>query len=198
MSSSGTAEGGMPKRSFTLLDVILLVAGAGIGSWFARMLIVSELVVNPAPGRYAWATWIGASNLLMLGISLGIAGVRIRQPRPPIRRLGRQPGFLAEVAVVSIVVLGTGLSVLDRMVFSGQIGDETLVSHLLFGYLISIGGPWNVGFAVILAWVIGGLQGFRCGRADWVEWAGRFLGVLWLVLWLAILSVKLLIGLEFL
>lgn len=187
----------MARRTFTLLDAMFLVAAAGLGLYLARMLISNVPVVTPGPVRKAWINWLGASYLFLLGISLGVAVIRVRQPRPPIRSLARQPGFLAEVAVISIVTLGTALSVLDRVAFRGWQG-EPFVSRWLYSYLISIGGPWNVGFAVLLAWVIGGLQGFRWGRADWVEWVGRLLGVLWLLFWLGILSLKLLRGLKYL
>jgi hypothetical protein len=170
---------------------MLLIAAAAIGFWLARMLVISDAAIIPGSKREAWRALVGASYLLILGMTLGIAIVRLRSPRPPIRNLARQPGFLAGVAVASIVVLGTGLSILDWFTFWGRLQtSEAVVSSWLHGFLLSIGGPWNVGFAVSLAWIIGGLQGFRWRQPDWVEWAGRFVGVLSILYWLLLLALK--------
>ncbi len=187
----------MAKRSFVLADAIILIAAAAIGFWLARMLIISAAVVIPASRNEVWRAWVGASYLFALGMSLGVAVVRLRPPRPPLRRLARQPGFLAGVAVASIVTLGTGFTILDWFLVWGQMppGEAGVSKWLLYGYLLSIGDPWNVGFAVSLAWIIGGLQGFRWAKPDWVERIGRLLGASWILYWLTLLGLKGLWGL---
>lgn len=186
----------MAKRPVLLGDAILLIAATAVGFWSARMLVESDAAIIPASKREAWRAWVGASYLVLLGVSLGVATLRLRPPRPPIRRLARQPGFLAGIAVVSVVALATVLSVLDWFTFwSPMLPAGAVVSNWLHGYLLSASGPWNVGFAIALAWMIGGLQGFRWARPDWVEWAGRLLGASWVLYWLALMGLKTLWGL---
>ncbi len=187
----------MARRSFTLSDAMILIAAAGIGFWLARMLVDSDAVVVPASPRDAWRAWVGASYLLLLGLTLGVAAVRLRSPGPADAQApARQPRFLAGVAAASIVALGTALAALDWFTFWGRMpSSQAVVSNWLHGYLLSVGGPWNVGFAVGLSWIIGGLQRFRWRRPDWVEWAGRLLGALWVLFWLVLMALKSLWGL---
>jgi hypothetical protein len=181
----------MAARRFTLLDAMLLVVAAAFGAWLARLLLISDEIVIAWPTRATWVDWFGASYLVLLGVTLGGAAVRLRPPRPPLRRLARQPGFLAGLAVTANIALGTALTALNwynTRWIPGRTAAQAL--SWLHGYLLSIGGPWNVAFAVSLAWIIGGIQGFRWGQADWVERAGRWLGVLWLLYWLFVLGLS--------
>ena len=59
--------------------------------------------------------------------------------------------------------------------------------NLLEGMMISISGPFYVGLAVAIAWIIGFLQEMRWSGPDWPELLGRAIGVLWLVYWAPLL-----------
>ncbi|WP_406697866.1 hypothetical protein V5E97_03350 [Singulisphaera sp. Ch08] len=179
----------MGKRSFNSLDALILGVSAAIGVWLARRLLVSDFVAFPVANHDAWSTLIGSSYPVLLVMSIGVVILRFRQPRPSIRRLSRQPGFLASVAILSMTVFGTVLAVIDWATFWGNV-SLGLTGNWLRTSLISLVGPWNVGFMVLMAWLIGGLQGFRW-RDDWVERAGRLVGGLWIALWMFFLGLKL-------
>jgi len=175
----------------TLTDAIVLIAAAAVGFWLARLLVVSDAAVTSSLKREAWKAWFAAANLFVLAMGLGVLAVRFLPPRPSVRRLARQPGFQAGVALAALAVLGGMLSALDWATFWRKMPSaEVVVWTWLNVSLISVSGPWNVGFVIALTWFIGGLQGFRWRRGDWVEWAGRALGVLWVLNWVGLLVAR--------
>jgi hypothetical protein len=171
----------MANRRFTLLDSMILVASLTVGLWMARMLIMGSTALSPGSPKANW--YYGASYLVLLGISLGLAAVRLRTPRPTLRRLSRQPGSLAVLAVTFNVALGTAGAALSWVRVWGSFPSPRGYANWIHTWLMSIGGPWHVGFVVALAWTIGGLQGMRWTHPDWVERAGRTSGVLWIMYW---------------
>ncbi len=181
----------MATRRFTLLDAMVLIAAIGVGVWMGRLLMMSNPFVTSPATPNLWKIWIGASYLVLLGVSLGLAVVRVFPPRPPLRRVARQPGALAMLAVVAIVAVGTVCSAIDWYVFWEPIGPaHVVIYNWLYTYLFSIGGPWNVAFAVSLAWIMGGVQGFRWRRADWIEYASRAVGAVWVSAWGALILLR--------
>jgi hypothetical protein len=174
----------MAAKRFTIFDAMVLMCATSIGFWLARLRLLIDADMPLGPGQEAWMPWCGASYLVLLAITMGFAGISLLPPRPPLRRLARQPGFLTGLAVAANLVLWTALNAVDWLFPRGQIPMSPGYYLIRFRvYLLSIGGPWNVGFAVALAWTIGGIQGLRWSRADWVERAGRWMGVAWLLYW---------------
>lgn len=181
----------MTRRAITLADAIVLIAAAAVSFWLARLFLVSDAVVMSGSKREVWRAWYAVANLVLLVVSLGVMAVRFLPLRPSVPRLARQPGFQAVTALVALAVLGGVLGVLDWVTFWGKMGPpEVAVWNWLHASLISVSGPWNVGFVIALTWFIGALQGFRRRRADWVEWAGRALGVVWVLDWVGLVVAR--------
>ena len=177
----------MASRRFTILDAMVLVASVGVDFWLTRLLHVSIVVVQRPSSRDDWRNWIWGLSLLMIGLSIGLTVLRPVPPRSPIRRLARQPGSLALIAVDVNQVLATGYSIVQwSLIYRGTFPDEArqAIYDWLYVNLESLSGPWNIGFVVSLAWIIGGIQRFRWSNADWIEWSGRFLGLFLILCWL--------------
>jgi hypothetical protein len=175
----------MAARRFTILDAMILVAATALGFWLARSKILHDAAVSPRTGRYPWQTWSAASFLVIEGVTLGVVAIRLLPPRPPLRRLARQPGFLAVFTVAMNLAAGTAVVARDWLNVPNS-GPGLL--EWLGMYLHFPGVYLSVAFAVTLAWAIGGLQGLRWTRPDWIERAGRWLGIAWLIYWLFALN----------
>jgi hypothetical protein len=118
----------------------------------------------------------------LAGLSIAVLGLRLRRPRPGLRRLARQPGFVACTAAA--IVLGirmanlasvAGVITLDSpgSSFWGEIFDD--------GMRDSLGSiPSDVGCAVAVAWTIQGLGGRWRPEPSWIDRTGRVLGALWI------------------
>ena len=174
-------------RPFTVLDAMILVAATAGGlCWLdenaldnIRAAWRGEIAPTPAWLEYsglgvrvaapAWFAWTVALGLL-----------RLRAPRPPLRRLRRQPGLLAAATIVGLFLLLCGCNWGQSLwsLAEGRLDD---------------GFPWNP-FSPNLAWqllffgptaVIGGwLTLFLSGRwrpePGWIDRSARFLGWGWI------------------
>lgn len=168
------------KRRFTLIDAMALVAATGVGFALARPGLVGFL-------NHFSRNWAGASRLVAwievgTAWSFGLAPVtivwaaaliflRVRPPRPARRRLSRQPGF---TACVALVVGPLMLSILLAAIFAIHpqakvFGDEMIL------WTDSIGWP------VAAVWVVQAQSGRWRPVPDWIDRFGRALGACWIV-----------------
>ncbi len=92
------------RRRFTLSDTAVLVAAAGVGFWLGRTYLFNEHTVFSTIGAVrSWWSWAQAAWMVLMPVQLGLLALSVVPPRPRLRRLARQPGFLAGVAVASAV-----------------------------------------------------------------------------------------------
>jgi hypothetical protein len=177
---NGTLMGHSNHRRFTLSDVLIIVAWAAIAFWFTRVLIDVVLTVWPNRFRTPWRTWTSASYMVLLWMNICVLNLRLMAPRPPWRRLARQPGFVAGIAVAASIFFKT-VSSLASWLAQPSLNDPIT---RLNNYLISICFPGNIAPFVILAWIILFVQGIRRSRTDWIESAARLLGCASILGWL--------------
>jgi hypothetical protein len=96
------------SRRCTLLDAMALIAATAIGLSLARTysleVLNNHLTPYPFVPRILLTIW--AAILAVLPIpamwSIALFGLGLRRPRPPLRRLVRQPGFVAAGAVTLV------------------------------------------------------------------------------------------------
>jgi hypothetical protein len=170
------------RRRLTLRDTSILVASIAVGCWLGSSYHVNERHVWPTPGvADSFWSWAQATWLVLMPVQLGLLGLSLLPPRPPMRRLARQPGFVAGIAVACAVASNV-LQASANLKQNLARGTNPLPTWI-HNNLIGISAPYRLAPVVLLAWVIVGLQG-GCRRSrDWVESGSRLLGGIWVTAW---------------
>ncbi|QDV35157.1 hypothetical protein [Tautonia plasticadhaerens] len=163
--------GTLPRRRFTLADLLLLIAAAGVASAMTRAVMVRQTLRGPVDALLsvpvAGACWVA------LCASIALIPIRLRRPRPGWALLRDRPGFVASIAVLSGLVLETFNDL--PLMLNYPIGVES--------WLYAASFPSNVAPLVAVSWLVLAMGGrWSPGpESDWVDRAGLALGVLWLV-----------------
>jgi hypothetical protein len=186
------------RRKFTLLDMMILVAAVAVGLWLRpqnlppgferaieesirqhslRLLALwSRLILNGEPMNYGFFSIRPMVSVWTLTLLL----LELIHFRPPLRRLARQPGFAACCAVALVIVLvgPMNIAMLDRSV------DPVPIWAKVRAYLrVALGfGHGQCGAAVATAWLTLVLTGRWRPRPDWLDRAGRALGIFWIAI----------------
>lgn len=174
------------REGFTILDAMILVCATAIGvtvvrNWFPPAFYRDITIAWP--DRAFFASKILSSISLYLAMATVL--IRLRRPRPSLRRLGYQPGLVAclSVSLMAFFLLLENAPVL----ISSKRGLRDELADLLMGVSThtKLLAP-----TVAVAWLV--LAIGRRWRADpgWIDRLGRFVGLMWLV----ILSADLLLG----
>jgi hypothetical protein len=191
-----TSEAPPPRRRFHLGDSLILIAALALTlsvllstNWFARIpgrvsfwWDARPRVVGGFPRFLTWGPsarmavyqivdeFVQLLTSVLLGLTLVQPFLRLRRPRPPLRDVVRQSGFVVCLAVI----VGT-LIVVD------------------LGWVARIDVAWVaiLASALLLFWPVLGLPPWR-SEASWIDRLGRAVGWGWIV---AIASAIVLIGL---
>jgi hypothetical protein len=164
-------------RPLSLADAMIFVIALGLGLALARpaILLIADAVRSDP--RWRFETLPGAVSLgRMLNIVLlnflffllpAFLIVRLRRPRPTLRSLICQPGFVACAAPVAIVLMGVLLVLIPLSGLAGQV--------------IEIGAQVLLVVAAPLGWIL--LIATRRWNPEpsWIDRLGRILGVLGMV-----------------
>ena len=108
---------GNDRSRLSIADGMIAVAAVAVGLVLVRQTLpINE--VSPAWAGLAMNGSVLAADLLA-PISFALLAIRLRPPRPPLRRLARQPGFAACLAAVTAggllaIVVGFALAVSGR------------------------------------------------------------------------------------
>ncbi len=171
-------------RRFTMMDAMILVAATAVA-----LMMVRPVFVNSMFGVRIWTRTFAAIGGGLVAWTPTVLLLRLRPPRPTVRRLARQPGFVAGVAVSTILALyalAGGIVVLVRTAkqwgpapaMPGRL--ETTIASLWAQETLTLGLAG--GLTVIATWVVLAVGG-RCRPSrDWLDILGRVLGILWIVL----------------
>jgi hypothetical protein len=180
------------ERRLNLLDIMILVGAIAVQVAYARgrdeyyrgfygvattaeilrelRKIPPDLSSIPAIANLNAVLFTRHAPSLLLGTITWLV-LRLRRPRPSLRELAHQPGYLASVVVVSGFSVGSVLTFLhEPVMFDGNPAD----------WLIA--GIWTprVGLAVAAAWLTLRLNSRWCPERGWIDRSGRVLGVLWI------------------
>ncbi len=176
-------------RKFALADAMILVAGTTLplasGSLLGNTIVLlfdsfPRVCVQAASHRnYAFEQWpvfwavvrfpliqclwraCKVAQIYLYAMTLIFFVLRLKRPRPAMRKLLRQPGTVACLAIVFGLVCVSGY--LDYFFFYFK-------SHMHLTPFVGVGGT------VAVAWVILSLSGTRQPEAGWIDRIGRFLG----------------------
>ena len=188
------------RRRVTLFDVMALIAATAVG------LALSQLgwprqAANPAgawvltwpilpskPSGYPSKTWMlpvaerVAPILPCLAAWTGaFLATRLHAPRPRGRRLVLQPGFVAAVAVLSVLVIESSLLIGTAWI-DGRFGwsSPTRVAEFASNGVVLL--AHHAGWAVAVSWLTLALTGRWRPEPTWVDRWGRVLGCTWIVI----------------
>ena len=166
----------MSRRRFSLLDAMILVAATAVG--FGGIRICSpefysyQYTPIPPPPWLNWSAVVfsnWAFYLSPLPAAWTVAAVvfRLRSPRPPIRRLMRQPGAVASTAATMLILIGAAHFLLD---LHNPSRHDVPFEYTSFSLGCGVGAAWLI-LALSMRW-----------RAEpsWVDRFGRVLGVYWI------------------
>jgi hypothetical protein len=169
-----------PRRRFTLADLMIVVAAAGVGAMFLRWLgETPTFVLLRVPWPWAYSFLLGLCPFLVVA-PLALLAMRARAPRPPWRRIFRQPGAVACLAVVADVVS-------HDLLFGVRAFINSLrESPFRFGIEYYFNPIFYAGRAVALAWAILALAHIWHPEPGWIDRAGRAFGVAMIGLWLLV------------
>jgi hypothetical protein len=167
-----------PTRRMTLLDAMILIAATAGGLAMIRGPVPGVLHILPSsppipfliprPALDAGLLTLAAWPLPAMW-TLALLTIRLRPPRPPWRRLSRQPGVTACCAVAFVALFNTlllaGLSL--KVGFDGDLFPVTALP---------------VGLAVAVTWATLRMGGRWRPVPSPLDRAGRLLGAYWVAM----------------
>jgi hypothetical protein len=185
------------RRTITVADLVVLVGAAGIGmgcllavnrtllaNWLTRTSVVERLAAgwNPASWLITLTDVIAYAMPLLGGWSAVLPLLRLRSPRPRLRRALGQAGIVATLAAwtggaVGFAAMLCAYGLAETKPRTGAAMPFWMWSRkFLAGQMLGI-----TGLAVAAAW-LGLLLAGRWRRPeDWIDRFGRILGCCWIV-----------------
>jgi hypothetical protein len=162
-----------PKRYFTLVDGLILIAATAGGLALLRPALHDLKFL----GGWDWtetAMSLFYSLLyappLLIAWSVGTLALSVRQPRPALRILARSPGFVVNNAVV----VGSLLAFFDYL-------TQTRVNPPSYMHVLTLDVPFAVRNSVIGSMVSLALFRRLWPAPVWTDWLGWSMGLLWVV-----------------
>jgi hypothetical protein len=165
----------LAPRRVVLFDVMVVVAATAVGLAVVRGAVPGVLHIVPtSPSiRFLLPRPMLEACLILLAVwpvpamwTLALLAIRLLSPRPPWRRLARQPGVMACCAVA--LACAFNVLVLAALSFKVRfLGDLLPITAL------------PVGLAVMLIWITLRLVGHWCPESCPFDRAGRWLGLFW-------------------
>jgi hypothetical protein len=162
------------RRRLTVLDAMVLVAAAGFALEGARWNQQGAYRPWSIPGM-PWAFRFGTvSSPFLVAGAVGLLVLRLRPPRPRLRRLVRQPGTSACLALLLAVVIHYGLN------FALPMQLVALGLTRLKLTLIPFSQYWGlyqtIGDVTLIVWLTQATLGAWRPERFWIDRAGRLLG----------------------
>jgi len=182
------------RRNFTLADVMVLVVAVAIALALAlyhlRGSVLSGGLHGPATTttsgyiRYS-DIWVKSLVPALMMVTLALLGLRFRPPRPRFRRLAKQPGTItcgaaALVLAIRLAAYVVGWILLSRFFSLHWDGPSGWQRSILTREYPGL--AMGTGFAVAVTWLLLALSGLWRPAADWIDRAGRLLGIIWISL----------------
>jgi len=171
------------KRNVTLIDVVVLGAATAAGFAVFRALRI-DLAMHSRPVGESWPSRMADQALLsivpfLITWTLAFPFIRLRAPRPPLRRLARQPGIAGcTAASVGIIYELTWMALIARK-HGLQLAINRGLVPAYSGFLRLTGDL--VSLWVAAAWMVLALGGWWRAEPRWVDRLGRLLCLAWIV-----------------
>jgi hypothetical protein len=196
------------ERKLQLTDVLILVAATGVGLAWVRYNesnvlshAIAEKIYDPTADTYpiprSWReiwhyvslswVWIEAMLPLVAVTSVVMVLLQLRGSRQNLRRLARQPGFVACASASLALAAGAvgnaiTLHVDDAFFRIENPGRPDPYPEHYFPNLSRFIDQKYVGIAVAGAWLVLLLGGRRRRVNNWIEASARLLGLFWVLM----------------
>jgi hypothetical protein len=183
----------LASRRFGVRDLMILIAATALGMALLRLRIsfadVAKFFLELKPtswvGRSYSAKVLIATGVLELIVpcffswTIGLVVIRLLSPRPRLRRLLVQPGFVACAAFLAAALLAYAIAMATPTV-RGRLVSRG--SRWLLGYhgIASLICVQQGGWAVFVAWLMLALSRRWIPEPSWVDRLGRVLGIFWM------------------
>jgi hypothetical protein len=169
-----TRRRGAPCRRFGVLDGMILVAGSAVG------IFLGPKALPESHGDMCWVyDLVVFSGFVVMLSSVLMLIFRLRQPRPPMRRVANQPGFAACFAMVTIQMALIAGEAIDESCFRWfNAGSARRDWSDVLNFVL--GNNFVLSWAVIIPWsllVIG--RRWRAERG-WIDGIGQLIGYAWI------------------
>jgi hypothetical protein len=184
-----------PHRTFTLGDVLILIAALAVGlawmcdyqhgeqaresypvpDYFPRRHLLTPFVGVYRAEVAAW--WTVCLYHVVAPVTLAVLVARFRKPRPRLRRIARQPGTVGCAAAVLAVIAELARNCNDA-IYSLQAGHPWYEFNTLAYWDLDGAHP---GLAVGAVWLLLAVSGCWKPERDWVDRAGIGLSLFWLI-----------------
>jgi hypothetical protein len=168
------------SRKFAILDAMIAVAAVSVGIALVRATaptidtIWRPPYVTYVPGTRNITVVYGLLSYVLPFLAAwtpALLFLRLRQPRPRLRYVFRQPGTVACVAATLAMSIEL-FFVVPLLAFSSRFWE---VESLFF-----VGYSPEVSFAIIGSWSALALTGRARTEPGWIDLAGRITGAAWL------------------
>jgi hypothetical protein len=180
-----------PARRFRIADAMILMAALFLAlAWDrGRMLNPLRQISDPSgTSGLLWRLSLAAADAIeqvppILGaFSVSTLTLRMLTPRPPLRRLLRQPGTIA-CAAATLFLVPTAAAVLGSHLAEGrpfEVAWSRTARDLRPEYFT--GAAAAIGLAVAIAWIaLAASQRWR-PEPSWIDRLGRLLGACWIAM----------------
>lgn len=193
-------------RRIILFDMCLLVATAGFASWLVRTYIdmggQDRSAPYLSPFAYRLRTYSDIVFILLRSLILGLLILRFYPPRPVLRRLTRQPGFAIMIALTFMIGYGFLQTLFEELGYGWLRPDPLWCKPGLYplwykpglfyvSHTLVHGAEDQRGIApsLVLVTLLSMMQRGCWIKADWIEYASRVVGILYvthsIAFWLA-------------
>ncbi len=128
---------------------------------------------------------LDAVVLVVAAWTVALLGLRLWSPRPTMRRLSRQPGWVASVGAtlgLSYFILNHEVQFTIFRVTGGSTGESTVAEFARQSAYVIRNNPNVVGLTVAMGWLILSLGHRWRPEPSWIDRAGRIVGAYWLLM----------------
>jgi hypothetical protein len=177
---------GYYPRKFTLFDAMVLIAATAIALLPLRLFLSGYSGLSESLSlahRIVELGFVADALICPLALSLSLAlwVLRLRQPRPGLPRVFRQPGMAACTAILvySSFFLTATLISLFLSYFASGVFHNHMFLEFNFAIWILIMPMSMMGVTVFAVWIVLWLTGAWRPEPSWIDRAGRVLGTYW-------------------
>jgi hypothetical protein len=169
----------------TLLDAMILVGATGVTLWIYRRLVNREVIPTSLQIDDVLDAARRIQSLLPCAVAWTIAVLvlSLRHPRPRLRNLSKQPGFVACLTASAVVLIGVPIGVISQCFIHVATGHSVSGIDWESAGLFSLGGlTGRISIAVAAAWAVQAVCGRWRPKPTWIDRLGRATGFLWITL----------------